>query len=135
MNFLDATSATDSTNDFGSIVDDVLLPNASEKEELTLILTDSLLAPGSAESSPPEPEPDSGGPEGVATSAATSVTSCDTETESSQLPVAGPYNFEMLKTSLLRGRLQDHDKNEAFKYLDQPLQYIFPTVMEGRQLL
>ena len=60
--------------------------------------------------------------EGVATSAATSPTSRDTETESSQLPVAGPYNFGILKANLLRGRLQDDDKYEALKHLDQPLE-------------
>ena len=33
MYSLDAASATDSSNDFGAIVDEVLLPDASEKEE------------------------------------------------------------------------------------------------------
>ena len=69
----------------------------------------------------------------MATSAATSATSRDTETESSQLPVAGPYDFGTLKASLLRGRLRD-DKYKVLKHLDQPLQYKFPPVMEGKQL-
>ena len=33
MYSLDAASATNSANDFGAIVDEVLLPDASEKEE------------------------------------------------------------------------------------------------------
>ena len=54
MDFLDIVSATDSANDFGAIVDDVLLPDASEKEEFDSDShRESSLEPGSAESSPP----------------------------------------------------------------------------------
>ena len=135
MDSLDAASGTNSGDNFGAIVDDVLLLDSSEKEESDSDShRESSLEPGSAESSPPEPETESDGPEGVATSAATSATSRDTETESSQLPVAGPYDFGTLKASLLRGRLQDDDKYEALKHLDQPLQCKFPPVMEGKQL-
>ena len=101
MYSLDAASATDSANDFGAIVDEVLLPDASEKEEYDFgSHRERSLEPDSAESSYPEPEPDSEGPECVATSAATSATSHDTETASCQLPVAGPYDFRTLKASL-----------------------------------
>ena len=62
----------------------------------------------------------------------TSATSRDTENESSQLPVAGPYDFETLKANLLRVRLRDDDKYKALKHLDQPLQYKFPPVTELR---
>ena len=91
MYSLDAASATDSSNDFGAIVDEVLLPDASEKEEYDSDShRESSLEPDFAESSSPEPEPDSEGPECVATSAAMSATSHNTETASCQLLVAGP---------------------------------------------
>ena len=100
MYSLDAASATNSANDFGAIVDEVLLPDASEKEYDFGSHRESSLEPDSAQSSYPEPEPESEGPECVATSAAMSATSHDTETASCQLPVAGPYDFRTLKASL-----------------------------------
>ena len=58
MDSLDAASATDSADDLGAIVDDVMLPNASEKEESDSDShRESSLEPGSAKSSPPQPEP------------------------------------------------------------------------------
>ena len=101
MDSLDAASATNSANDFEAIIDEIVLPNASEKEEYDSDShRESSLETDSDESSSPEPEPDSEGPECVATTAATSATSHDTETASCQLPVAGSYDFRTLKASL-----------------------------------
>jgi len=72
------------------------------------------------------------GPEGEARSMV-SATLYLGESTGSQLPVAGPYDFGALMSSLLRGRLSD-DKYKVLKHLNQPLQYKFPPDMEGKQI-
>ena len=58
MDSLDNASAIDSADDFGAIVDNVLLPIASKKEECDSDShRESSLEPCSAEFSPPEPKP------------------------------------------------------------------------------
>ena len=94
-----------------------------KKKEITLILTESLHSSQNL-----MPEREGKGPEGGPRSAAGALD------ESSQLPVAGSYDYGALKTSLLRGRLSDDDKYKVLKHLDQPLQFKFPPVMEGKQL-
>ena len=42
--------------------------------------------------------------------------------------------FQNIKKHFLRGRLRADDKYKPLKYLDQPLQYKFPPVMDGTQL-
>lgn len=83
-----------------------------------------------------EPEPDALLPEragkGPEVGPRSTVGVTQSLDESSQLPVAGSYDYDALKASLLRGRLSDDDKYKVLKHLDQPLQFKFPPVMEGR---
>ena len=53
---------------------------------------------------------------------------------SSQMLVAGPYDFRVLRASLLRGKVSNVDKYKVFDHQDQPLQYKFSPVTEGKQL-
>ena len=71
----------------------------------------------STTTTPPEPGPGS-------TSASTHTVS-----ESSLLPLVGPYDLEAINTSLLRGTLSDGDKYNVLNQLDRPQQYNFPAVV------
>ena len=127
-----ALNADTNKPDNSGTFDDILLPDISEEEESN---SDSHSGfspePDHDGSSSPAPEREREGPEGEARSVASATQSFG---ESSQLPVTGPYDFGALKSSLLRGRLSDDDKYKVLKHLDQPLQYKFPPVMEGKQL-
>ena len=126
---------TDSGNkpdNSGTFDDGILLPDISEEEESNSDSHSEFLPkPDLDESSPPAPECDREGPEGGARSLTSATKSLG---ESSQLPVAGLYDFGALKAILLRGGVSDYDKYKVLKHLDQPLQYKFPPVVEDKQL-
>ena len=89
--------------------DSELLPAAEEKED-SLCASD-IECQLSPNATPPEPGPGS-------TSASTHTVS-----ESSPLPLVGPYDLGAIKTSLQRGTLSDGDKYNVLNQLDQPQQY------------
>lgn len=109
----------------------ILLPDIIKEESNFDSHSEFSPEPDPDGSSSPAPEHEREGPEGESRSMASATQSLG---ESSQLPVTGPYNFGALKSSILRGRLSDDDKYKVLKHLDQPLQYKFPPIMEGKQL-
>ena len=97
---LGAASPTDSgerpnDNSGATALVDILLPVTSEEGEPD---SDSHSEPSLEPVSEPEREVQEGG-------ATLAVSTTLTDTELSQLPVCGPYDFGVLKASLLRGRL------------------------------
>ena len=110
---------SDKPDDSSSFDDHILLPDINEEGDNS----------DSHRQSSFEPEREGEGPEGGPRSTAGATQSL---VESSQLLVAGPYDYGALKASLLMGRLPDDDKYKVLKHLDQPLQFKFPPVMEGR---
>ena len=115
--------------------DNELLPAAEEKEDslCASAISECQLSPNatppelslwstsafgeSTTATPPEPSPGF-------TSASTHTVS-----ESSLLPLVGPYNLGAIK---IRGILLDGDKYDVLNQLDQPQQYNFPAAVEGQ---
>ena len=62
--------------------------------------------------------------------------SINSRSSSSQIVALGlgPYDFGIIKNSLLNNRLSNDDKYKVLCNLDQPLQYNFPGIADGKQM-